>query len=347
MTPLLGAVLMVRDEEGVVGAAIASARAAGAGAFTVLDTGSSDGTIAEVRAACRGIPLRLAEARWTDFGTGRSEALALARGSARWLLALDADMTVEADPGWEPADPGVDALAVEMGRGGPLRWRLPLVLRGGLPWRSVGAVHEYTCLPGRAHRSEPTDRVRVRFPDRSGPAKTAWHLSLLRGAHERDPADPRTLFYLAQTLRESGEEAEAREAYRRRAGMGGWEEEAWYADYRAALLDPWPARLASLLAAWRRRPARMEPAAALLRDLNAAGLHDAAHRLGAGLPTPVPPDSLFIHLDAWEWRVDLERAVAAWWAGDRALARSLNRSLLGRDLPPGAREAVERNAAFD
>ena len=35
------------------------------------------------------------ERPWVNFGHNRSEAFALARGTADWLLALDADMTVE------------------------------------------------------------------------------------------------------------------------------------------------------------------------------------------------------------------------------------------------------------
>ena len=91
---------------------------------TIVDTGSTDDT----RSICELIyPGSTSVVEWDGFGPARSVAFARAHGTADWLLALDADMTVEVDPDWEP-DPAVDAYGVAMGNGGAFRWRLPLVL---------------------------------------------------------------------------------------------------------------------------------------------------------------------------------------------------------------------------
>src|SRR5207244_2562906 len=128
--------------------------------------GSSDGLLTVV------------ERPWVNFGHNRSEAFALARGTADWLLALDCDMTVEIDPDFVP-DPAVDCYLIEMGDEG-FSWRLPLLLRGDLPWRSIGAVHEYTALPDRAYHGVPTDKVRIRHPGAvADEAKLRWHAELL------------------------------------------------------------------------------------------------------------------------------------------------------------------------
>jgi hypothetical protein len=339
-----GLVAIVKDEADRIDAFIQSAMAVCSSAV-IVDTGSTDGTREMLDAAERADPrIAVHDCAWQDFGYNRSVALALARGTADWLLALDADMTVEVDPGFDP-DPALDAYTVRMGSGS-FEYRLPLLLRGDLPWRSVGAVHEYTCLPDRQYTSRPTDAVRVAYPERSSPAKSAWHAKLLEAELARDPDNARTVFYLAQTCRDMGRDDDARELYLRRAQMGGYAEEAFYAAYRAALLAPWPQRAEELLRAWEGRPARLEPLHALLTDLNSRGLHQAAYAL-SGVPLDPPGDSLFVHREAWDWGIAFERAIAAWWTGHREEAAILNTGLLARpDLPQPIRAAVERNASF-
>ena len=51
---------------------------------------------------------------------------------------------------------------------------------------------------------------------------------------EGEPENGRYWFYLAQSYRDAGRTAEAAETYAKRAGMGGWEEEAWYARLQQA-----------------------------------------------------------------------------------------------------------------
>jgi hypothetical protein len=53
---------------------------------------------------------------------------------------------------------------------------------------------------------------------------------------QRDPDNPRNVFYLAQTYRDAGDLAKARETYRRRAALAGWPEEVWYSLFEVAKL---------------------------------------------------------------------------------------------------------------
>ena len=285
------------------------------------------------------IPGTLIERPWVNFGHNRSEAFALARGTADWLLALDADMTVEMDD-WTP-DPEVAAYTLRMGDG-PFANRLPLLLRGDLAWKSVGAVHEYTCLDdGTLGRREPTDHVRISLgPDRSSPAKTLWQAGMLEAE-----TNPRTLFYLAQSYRELGRLMEARDLYRIRSRMGGWDQERWYAAWMVASLDDWPAKLSGLLTAWESRPARLEPLYDALCALNEHGQHLAAYRL-SDVPLTPSTDDLFVHRAVWDWGITFQRSVAAWWIGRRDEAAELSRGLLTKDLPEHVRADVERNLSL-
>ncbi len=342
-----GLVAIVRDEAVGIDRMLSGVRPL-ISAWTIVDTGSTDGTQELVRDALEGIPGTLLERPWVDFGHNRSEAFAAARGSADWLLALDADMTVEIDPGFEP-DPDVAAYMIRMGTP-DFEWRLPLVLRGDLPWESRGAVHEYTVLEdGASGRREPTDLVRITAGGTAAwtPAKGRWHAELLEAELERSPADPRATFYLAKTYRELGD-PRALALFRLRSTLSGWDEETFVARYYAAQLEPeWPARIEALLGAWESRPHRLEPVHDALEELNRRGLHRLAYRIGEDVGDPSPtPDSHFVHRSVWTWGLDFQRSIAAWWMGDRDTFERLTSELLDLDLPAYVRARVEANAAL-
>lgn len=341
----LGAVLIVKNEAQTIARCIVSARAAGVETFTVVDTGSTDGTPDLIREACEGVDLRFSTAEFVNFGRARSLAFERARGSADWLLALDSDFTVAWGPDFIP-DPMVDAYDLEMTDNGDA-WRLPLLLRGELPWISRGSVHEYTLLAdGTIGRRVSTDAVRItnHGTGRGSPEKSRWHLSLLEAEMAAEPANPRPVFYAAQTARDLGDVPKARALYARRVLMGGWEEERWYAQYRLALLEDWPERLSALLTAWEVRWHRLEPLYDALRELNSRDMHAAAYRLSA-VPVEPSPDTLFLRPWVWDWGITFERSIASWWLGERAEFERLTVGLLANPrLPATIRAQVEANA---
>ena len=341
----LGLVAIVKNEGPRIEACLASAIRAGVRVATILDTGSTDDTRDRVTEACRGIELRLYDRPFVNFGQARSEAFRLARGSADWLLALDADMTVEVASGWK-ADPAIDAYMIAMHTEG-LDYRLPLLLRGDLPWISIGAVHEYTALEtGGVGRRLPTDAVRVSYVHDPGTAEKArFYARLLEGDLARDPANPRTIYYLAQAYRGLGD-PRAKSLYELRATMDRGEEAA-LAAYWAACLEPdWPAQAMALLRAWEMRPQRLEPLYDLVHGLNERGQHLTAYRLATTLVGPCY-DALPRWPGVYDWGMDFERSIAAWHVGERAEAAALNESLLANPrLPESVREAVQRNAGL-
>lgn len=344
MTPTLGLVMIVRDETARIAACLAAARPY-ISSWTIVDTGSVDETPELVSEALAGIPGTLHHRRWVDFGTNRSEALALARGTADWLLLLDADMVVTIDPAWEP-DPAVQAYGIEMGDPAVFSWRLPLLVRGDLPWVKRGAVHDYLALEdGRPYVTVPTDAVRITRADSSDPEKTRRQAEgLLREFGD----GARLLFYLAQTARELGDAVRARDLYRARAALGGFEEERWYAAYRAATLEPdWPTRQATLIEAWEARPRRLEPLHALVSELNYRGAHWNAYAMTAAVDAAPPPDELFVHGWVWDWGMKFERSIAAHWVGRPDECRRLCDELLANPrLPAHIREQVLVNRSY-
>ena len=340
--PVYGLAMIVKNGEATLRACLESAKPH-IGYWTISDTGSTDGTKAIIADVLGDIPGRLFDLPFLNFGHNRSEVFVAAHGMSQWILALDADMTVEIEDGFAP-DPECDAAMIEM-RDSGLSWRLPLVLRGDLPWKSIGPVHEYTALSnGKPYRGVPTDAIRVQFPPtQSSPSKRHWHAGLLEEELTRQPFDARSTFYLAQTYRELGD-PRARDLYVKRSLMDSGPE-AWYAAYRAALLTDWPARAAELMAAWERWPARLEPLYYLMRDLNEHGCHRAAYQLA--IEPGEPPEALFVEPGCWDWGIAFERSVAAWYVGHRDEARQLSEALLANPrLPATVRAAVTRNLAF-
>lgn len=317
--------------------------------YVICDTGSSDGTQTIAREALAGIEGRVFDLPFVSFGHNRSEALVAARGTADWLLCLDADCTVSIDPDFEP-DPAVEAYTIDFGWVG-FENRLPLLLRGDLPWKSVGAVHEATVLPGRMYVGHPTDAIRIAHhgENRNTPAKWKWHASLLEAELERDPTNARSAFYLAETYKRMGDLTNARRLYRQRAGMVGFVEETWFAQFQAALLEEdWPARQAALVAAWEARPSRLEPLHALISELNRRDMHATAYALSyAGATALHSSDVLFVDTTIRDWGLAFQRSIAAWYCGHRDESRALSLELLENPrLPLSVREAVQRNLAL-
>lgn len=335
----IGLAAIVKNEAEYVGRMCLSAIPV-VDSIILADTGSTDGTQQLAKGA---YDAEVHEIPWVNFGQARTRLLELARGRADWLLTLDADMTVEIDPDFAP-DPLVEAYLAKVAMGS-LEWRLPLLIRGDLPWRSVGAVHEYLDLPGRQYVRQTTDAIRVTVEQRSSPEKSRWHAALLEAEMAKHPGDPRTVFYLAQTYRDLGDDR-ARRFYLERATMGGWDEEVFYARYQAARLAEWPQRQLELLAAWESRPHRLEPLWDLVIEYNRRDMHQAAYALTAVDVKPCE-DILFVTPAAWDWGLLFERSIAAWWTGHRDEAHRINDHLLSLPgLPEHIRAAVERNAAF-
>lgn len=265
---MIGLVLIVRDEEAVLDDTLFSAARICARA-TIVDTGSIDSTIQIAERWVEGIGGKVYERPWVDFGHNRTEALELARGTAEWLLMLDADMTVEAHEDlveWMETDPDptVDAWNVEM-VDGDLSWRNPRLVRGDREWTYLEPVHEYLDTTGMNVRPLLGLTLRHRGNTRNPIVKYDHYLQMLKPGLERE--EPRATFYSAECLKLLGCTQAAIDLYSKRSSMNSYEEEAWYAAYQAARLSR---NVTGLLEAFQRRPWRSEPlqaAAEIVRTL--------------------------------------------------------------------------------
>lgn len=264
--------MIVRDEAPIIERCLLSVLPL-IDSWCIVDTGSSDGTQEIIRDQLAHLNGELHERPWRDFGTNRTELLALARDEGDWLLRMDADWTVEAlhpKMGEWLADDSVEHAAAYnvLIHDASVRYRLPLLTRGGMEWRYVGSTHECLDPAGRWWRPLTGMAVRHHHDGASRPEKFQRDRELLEAEHAADPMNARVVFYLASTYRDLGETEKAITMFDLRAAMNGWEEERWYASFQAAKLR---GDVGALLAAYDRRPHRHEPLAAAAALVAAQG----------------------------------------------------------------------------
>jgi glycosyltransferase involved in cell wall biosynthesis len=321
--------------------------------WVIVDTGSDDGTqeVIKTQMASLGIPGELHERPWRSFGQNRSEALRLAQGHSDYIWVMDADDTVQGRPDFGGLSADVYAMRVNDGL---VYWRRQL-FRDGVPWRYVGVVHEYAdCdLPFVEARLDgdyyiESRRLGARNAD---PQKYARDRDLLLAEVDRNPDDERSVFYLAESYFNLGDFANARVWAARRAEMGGWAEEVYYAMWQVAqsmsrLNEPWPDIQDAYLRAWEFRPTRAEP----LHAIAARYRTEQRYQLGylfaeraAEIPLP-EEDTLFVAADVYHWRALDEQAVCASWIGKHEEAFTLCRRLLARaDIADEDRQRIAGN----
>ncbi len=335
--------MIVKNEAAVIGRCLASVKPWVDG-WVIVDTGSTDATRGIVRETMRDLPGDLHEREWRNFGHNRGEALALARDKADYLLFIDADETLGAAPGtaW-PAlrEPSYSLEA----RYGELRYDRVSLVDTRLPWRWRGVLHEYL--------DAGTPDVRAEGARSQDPAKFEKDAAVLEAALAAEPGNARYVFYLAQSHRDAGQPRLAREWYERRATMGGWDEEAWYARYQVArlteLLGDESAQVTSAyLRAYEARPARAEPLVALARYFRTRLEWNNAYLFARIARTvPMPHDRLFVDVTAYEWWGQDELALAAFYTGRVAEAARIWIALLeGTQLPVSERPRIEENLSF-
>ncbi|MEU6352873.1 glycosyltransferase [Streptomyces sp. NPDC047072] len=319
--------------------------------WVIDDTGSTDGTRELIREVLDGIPGELHEEPWVDFGHNRTRNIQRARGRADYLLTLDADHVLRQDAPLPRLT--ADSYLLRYDVPGT-QHRFKHLLRGDRLWRYEGVTHEYPCTD-EDDVQENLDALVVEDHADGGcrDDKFERDARLLRAELVREPGNPRTVFYLANTERDLGHAEEAIHLYERRAAMGGWGEEVYVSLLEAGILragrtDGWPAAMDTFSRAWDARPTRLEACYELAAGLRLRGRHHTAHALlSRVVGRPEPDDLLFTRSWVYRWGLLFEYAVTAHWVGDHeAAVRACDRLLALPDLPAEIRQQTLINRQF-
>lgn len=359
--PLLALVMIVKNEARSI-RALAESLLPFIDRWTILDTGSTDGTQAIVREVFANVEGELIEEPFVDFGTTRNRALELAGDKAVFTLMLSGDETVQGAAALRAfCEKHRDAKGPQHGayytkvHFGTLVYDHARLARAEAGWRYVGVTHEVL-------QKERTNAPSIRVPDvfihhdvshRNDKAmRGRWQLDekLLAEAHRKQPKDTRTVFYLAQTYENLEQFIKAYQFYEKRARMGGWPEEVYESLFRKArtaekLRKPWAEVQQMYLEAHSHSPHRAEPLYSIAWHYYQAKNHALTYLFasrGAQIPFP-EKSSLFVDREVYHHKLLDLVGTAAYYvkeydAGEAALRKALEA------LPGDAR--LQKNLAF-
>jgi tetratricopeptide (TPR) repeat protein len=98
-------------------------------------------------------------------------------------------------------------------------------------WRCAGVTHEY--WDGSPTYSLSKDIIYINDIGDGGSKNDKFErdILLLTKGLEDEPNNVRYVFYLAQSLKDTGKFKDAIKRYKQRIKMGGWYEEVWYSYY--------------------------------------------------------------------------------------------------------------------
>ena len=350
--------MIVKNEAAIIERALASLLPIVSN-YVILDTGSSDNTVELIKSYfdAAGVLGEIHSGQFENFGQARNDALALCHASKLaydYILLTDADMQLSVVDVGELS--GLTAAAYLVRQRNAISYFNVRLLRRDVAARYVGVTHEYVDLAG--HAAEPLTAIEFSdFADGANrPQKAARDIALLSAYLETHPQDARAMFYLAQSYRDAGQLADAVAAYGQRLSIGGWEEEAWYAQYQLALcqrdLGNRPGFVATCLEAFQRRPWRAEPLYSLAKHYREQGAQTTALLFAETAAAIAPPkqDVLFIEDFVYETGCREELAISGYYGTGpeqrRKGAEACNSLALDRKTPEMHRNMARNNLLF-
>lgn len=217
-SPRVHLCMIVKDEESVIGRCLESVKPLICG-WTIVDTGSTDGTREAIAKAMEGIPGNLFDRPWVDFATNRNEAMDLVQGEYDYLMVIDAD-EVLAKFAIIP-DTGADVYLSRVRSGSRVADRVWLI-RAGYPGRWIGSIHEdlqhhgvWEIAPWSFIESKNDG---ARFKD---PKRVNKDLALIFLEIQKAPKNPRWYYYLGATYWAAGDLDQALKAFQLRLRFKG------------------------------------------------------------------------------------------------------------------------------
>lgn len=361
----VGLVMIVKNEAAVIERCLASVRPL-IDHVVIADTGSTDSTRELIRdfIAKEGLRGEVVDHPWHNFAHNRSAALAALRewGEVDYGFTIDADETLVLEEGFDPgafkSGLAADLYDIEIWNHG-VRYARPALFSNRKPFIYKAVLHEYLQVPPDTRRSRAQGLHVLVSHDGArsqNPNKFADDARLLERELETE-TDPflvaRYTFYLAQSLRDSGQAERAYAAYLKRAEQGHWVEEVYISVLRAAQLAevlgrPVDEQIATYLRAYEIIPSRAEAlygAAAVCRK---AGRYQLGYLLARqGLSIERPEQGLFLDQTVYDYRMLDEFQINAYWTGKYGESLDAGATLLRDGLfPEEERARILANSNF-
>ena len=347
--------------------------------YTIVDTGSTDDTISIIKSQMLeyGVRGTVHERPWVNFGANRQQALDLAIEEnererrvgldfCSHILFIDADEELGFSYPLIPftLTPGV-SYNIEKHHSG-IRYALPqLIDITKSTWQWKGVVHNYLVqLTGPAIKEVRKDIWIIYHPGEGAKShgltseqKYMKDANLLLEELRKNPDDPRSQFYLAQSYKHAGHYQQALPAYLVRTRMKGWLEETYMAMVevgRVSILLKLPEEtiVSAFLHAFNFHPTRAEPLYELARYFRLKKQYGKAYLFAkVGSDIPKPNDRLFVAQDVYDWKIYDELSIAAYYIKNYTVSNSASRYLMhllqqGMEIPLKDVMRIKENLRF-
>ena len=216
---MLALFLIVKNEEQVLGRCLDAAQPL-VDHTLIVDTGSSDGTVALAKA--RAVVI---EQPWQDFGHNRTQSFKAAVDAfdSRWLMTIDADMRIvcpDVQKFREFLEKDVDGFSLLQINHGT-EYHNIRIMRRDAPWVCKGATREFWACRGGVVETIPRDIIYIDDVGDGGAKSDKFERDelLLRKELKEEPTNERDVFYLANTLMCQRKLEEAAELYAKRVDL--------------------------------------------------------------------------------------------------------------------------------
>jgi glycosyltransferase involved in cell wall biosynthesis len=338
--------------------------------ISIVDTGSTDETksIIESWAEKNKMPCKVHQESFRDFGYNRTHSYTKARESfpdANYFLLLDADMVLDIQPHFSKSNLTAPGYMLLQYSDSIEYWNVRLLGNDSRieRWQCQGVTHEYwESVPDFT----PERFIGLKIDDKEdGGCKDDKYERdkrlLLAGYEDAEtPEDLKTryMYYLGQTCECLRQWDEAIEWFRKRSQVKySWEEEAAYAIYRLAgcyeSKGEKEKAVYEYMRAFERRPARIESLYKIICHFRQEGMNEVALMYACwAKAVPYPEsESLFIEFDIYEYKLDLEIAIVAYYVPGKKIlgrqaAKRLKEKLKQNKIPSGAVAHVRETISF-
>ena len=299
--------------------------------YCICDTGSTDNTIEIIENFFKEkhVPGKVIEEPFRDFGYNRSYALKACESmDADYVLLLDADMIFWRNLDISPDDfkrrlTDSDLFFIYQGTD-TFYYKNTRIVRNKMGFSYWGVTHEYVNSPPNT-REDQIDKnicfIRDIGDGGSKADKFIRDVALLKKGLEKEPNDVRYTFYLANSLKDSGQKEEAIQMYLKRIQLGGWIEEVWHSYYSMGQCYKDIGNMDGAIRSWMEGydayPNRVENIYEIVQYYRMIGKHKLAqlfYDIGqTSMKQYKERDYLFLQKDVYDYKLDYEMSIFGYY----------------------------------
>jgi glycosyltransferase involved in cell wall biosynthesis len=325
--------------------------------FCIVDTGSDDNTIEAIVSVAKKANKQglVHKSKWINFEQNRNECLCLSRNVAEWLFMMDADDSIYGEKFGAVLSAKYKGYYIKSVFGGDLMISSRVhIFNNAFEWRYKGVVHEYPyCeaegsigkLDEETYLCARTEGFRSTNKDKYKDDALLLESELLSNP---DCDRARTLFYLAQSYLNAGNDEQAKRNYLARAEFGGWREEVYVSYMKLISLTNDADEIIQY--AWKAQTAVPSRKDAVYLALQFARKNNVFREelfaLGyAYKDCPLDATHLFVEAIAYGWSYWDELSLMCYYTDRKPLCKEFATIALG-SCPDSEKPRIEKNIGF-